>query len=133
MGYTIFWDQLRFSEFTYENVCTVVPRVINVKFCRESWGFSVGDSDEECVAIEKVPTTITYVKTNRDPYSINVMKTLIVMVEFGAAWHLGHDDGSMALYLKALDEVHAIHPLVSYEQQKTYFVDAERHHKLADT
>jgi hypothetical protein len=133
MGYTIFWDQLQFSEFTYENVCMVVPRVVSVKFCREPWGFTVGDSVDNCVGIEKSPTTLTFVKTNRAPYSIDVMKTLIVMVEFGAAWHLGHDDDSMALYLKALGEVHAIHPLVSYEQQKAYFLEQERRHRVADT
>jgi hypothetical protein len=49
------------------------------------------------------------------------MKALIVMVEFGAATNLGHDDSDMSLYIKALDSVNAIHKLVSYEAQKKYF------------
>ena len=45
------------------------------------------------------------------------------MVEFGAAKNLNHDDSDMSMYLNALEEVHEIHPLISYEEQKTYFKD----------
>jgi hypothetical protein len=50
------------------------------------------------------------------------MKALILMVEFGAAQNLGHDDHIMTLYLEALDEVHTKYPLVSYDLQKAYFM-----------
>ena len=49
------------------------------------------------------------------------MKTLILMVEYGVAEDLAHDDTDMSWFLEALEEVHAIHYLVSYESQKAYF------------
>jgi len=51
------------------------------------------------------------------------MKALILMVEFGAAKNLDHDDTDMSMFLNALDEVHSIHPLVSYEEQKMFFLE----------
>jgi hypothetical protein len=85
------------------------------------WGFVIGDSDDSS-CIERIPTQMTFTKTNRLPYTKDFMKVLILMVEFGAAQHLHHDDSDMSMYLNTLEEVHAIHPLVSYEQQKAYFL-----------
>jgi hypothetical protein len=62
------------------------------------------------------------VKTNYLPYTKDVMKTLIVMVEYGAASNLNHDDSDMTWYLDALEEVHAVQPLASYAMQKEYFM-----------
>jgi hypothetical protein len=53
------------------------------------------------------------------------MKVLILMVEYGAAENLGHDDTNMEPFLAALNEVHAIHKLVSYDMQKGYFIDKQ--------
>ena len=119
MGYTVSWSQLPFSRFTYVAVLKVLSD-IGLKYRIESWGFVVGKGDE-CVAIERVPTQMTYVKTNRLPYTKEVMKTLVVMVEFGAAQDLDHDDADMSLFLEALHEVDAVHPLGTYGAQKTYF------------
>ena len=125
MGYTLFWDQLLFSDITYRNVIKLIPLVISpdVKFSIESWGFVIGVNENHCAAIERTPSTMTFVKTNRLPYTKDVMKALILMVEFGAAQNLGHDDHIMTLYLEALDEVHAKYPLVSYDLQKAYFIN----------
>ena len=119
MGYTLSWSQLPFTRFTYVAVVKVLTE-IGLKCRIEPWGFVVGEGDE-CVAIERAPTQMTYVKTNRLPYTKDVMKTLIVMVEFGAAQDLDHDDSDMTAFLVALDEVHAVRPLATYEAQQDYF------------
>jgi hypothetical protein len=124
MGYTIFWEQHPFTNYTYSNVTKLIPKVVKTKFKIVSGGFVIGDNDDECVVIERVVTQMTYSKTNRLPYTKDAMKALILMVEYGAATDLGHDDANMSWYLEALDEVHAICPLVSYEQQKQYFTVA---------
>lgn len=121
MGYTVSWSQRPFTKYTYSNIIQLIPKVIDSKLRTYDWGFSVGPSVDECIAIEKDPTNMTFVKTNRDPYTKDVMKTLILMVEFGAAEDLCHDDDHMTLYLDALDEVHSKYPLVSYDAQKEYF------------
>jgi len=128
MGYTIFWNQCRFTEYTYSNVIKLIPKVIdsNTSFWIESWGFVIGISDDECVPIERWPTSTTFAKTNRMPYTKDAMKALILMVEFGAAWDLGHDDTDMTWYMEALEAVHAIHHLASYEMQKEYFTTGRR-------
>ena len=127
MGYTVGWEQLPFSAYTYNNVITLVPTLIdpNTPFKVTSWGFVIGPSIDDCTAIERVPTQMTFSKTNRMPYTKDVMKALIVMVEFGAAHNLVHDDISNAAYIEALEEVHAQHPLLSYDQQKAYFISSQ--------
>lgn len=121
MGYTIHWTQRHFTNFNYAAVVAVVPTVIDCKFRLDARGFVVGDNDDECLVIERVPTQPTGVKTDRLPYTKDVMKTLIVMVEFGSALDLAHDDTDMAAFLVALEEVHAVRPLGSYRVQKMYF------------
>ena len=121
MGYTVDWEQLPFSEFTYNNILKLIPKVIQSKFVITGWGFIIGQSDDNSSCIERNPTQMTFTKTNRNIYTKDFMKALILMVEFGAAKNLNHDDYDMSIYLNALEEVHAIHPLISYEQQKTYF------------
>ena len=121
MGYWVYWKQLPFTDITYNNVFKIVPTVVNVKFRSEPWGFVVGDDENESLAIERHPTQLTGTKTSRLPYTKDVMKTLIVMAEFGVAQNLDHDDSDMTWFLEALDEVHAVRPLLSYEMQKTYF------------
>jgi hypothetical protein len=123
MGYTVHWEQLPFSDFTWSNVLKLVPKVIYCNFTRTNWGFVLSESDNDSACIERYPTQLTGSKTNRLPFTKDLMKTLILMVEFGAAKNLDHDDTDMSMFLNALDEVHSIHPLVSYEGQKMYFLE----------
>jgi len=121
MGYTVSWEQLAFSDVTYKIVTELVPTLINVKFRLERWGFVVGNNENDSLCIERYPTQMTFVKTNRLPYTKDVMKTLIIMVEYGAARDLHHDDINMTWFLEALEEIHAVSPLKSYYIQKAYF------------
>ena len=130
MGYTVQWEQLYFSDFTYNNILKLIPKVIQSKFVITEWGFVIGDSDDSS-CIERNPTQMTYTKTNRCTYTKDFMKALILMVEFGAAKNLNHDDSDMSIYLNALEEVHVIHTLLSYEQQKAYFLYL--HYQNVDT
>jgi len=122
MGYMVHWEQLPFSDFTWSNVLKLVPNIINCNFTQTTWGFVLSESEDDSACIERYPTQITGSKTNRLPFTKDLMKTLILMVEFGAAQNLSHDDTDMSMYLNALDEVHSIHYLVSYDQQKEYFL-----------
>ena len=122
MGYTVSWEQLYFSDFTYANVLKLIPKVIQSTFIIHSWGFTIEESEDDVSCIERNPIQFTYTKTNRLPYTKDFMKALILMVEFGAAKNLNHDDKDMSIYLNALDDVNNIYPLVSYEAQKAYFL-----------
>lgn len=122
MGYTVYWQQLAFSDFTYNNILKLIPKVIKSELVITGLkGFIIGDSHVTCSGIDRNPTEMTSTETYKRPYTMDFIKALILMVEFGAAENLLHNDPDMSLFLNALEEVHAIHPLVSYEQQKTYF------------
>lgn len=124
MGYTVSWEQIIFSKYTYSNVISVIAKVINpeIKFRCEGWGFIIGNDDDNCACITKDKSIINWVKTNRAPYTKEFMKALIIMVEYGAAINLDHDESDMTIYLEALDEVNDKHPLESYKLQKEYFI-----------
>ena len=126
MGYTVSWEQLHFSDFTYNNVLKLIPKVIQSTFVIHDWGFTIGESEDDVSCIERNPTQITGTKTNRLPYTKDFMKALILMVEFGAAQNLDHDDKDMSIYLNALENVNNIYPLNSYELQKAYFLNLNR-------
>jgi hypothetical protein len=121
MAYAVYWEQLPFSDFTYNNILKLIPKVIQSELVIRDGGFVIGEGPDNSSCIERNPTQMTSTKTNRLPYTKDFMKALILMVEFGAAKNLNHDDSDMSIYLNALEEVNTIHPLISYEQQKTYF------------
>ena len=128
MGYTVSWEPARFTDYTYNNVITLLQRVLTPErgFRLESWGFVIGDNENDRVRFSRDGQQMCWEKTNRLPYTKDVMKALILMVEFGVTQNLNHDDDSMAWYLTALDEIHTIVPLASYEMQHKYFVELER-------
>ena len=122
MGYTISWEQLPFSDFTYISVMKLVRQIVKCKYKITDWGFVLSQSDNDSICIERYPSQMTFCKTNNLPYTKECIKALILMVEFGAAHRLRHDSNDMTIFLIALEEVHAIHPLVSYDEQKNYFI-----------
>ena len=122
MGYTISWNPLRFTEFTYATVIKLLPKIIDPsKIHMNPRRFSIGGDIDNRVPFVRDGHQTPWDKTGREPYTKDAMKALILMVEFGVTFNLNHDDTDMTWYLEALEEVHAIHSLVSYEQQKMYF------------
>jgi len=125
MGYTISWTPLRFSDFTYLGILEILPKIIlpEYKITIDAGGFRIGNSDDECVYFARHVSPYCWEKTNREPYGREVMKALILMVEYGVTTHLDHDDSDMTWYLEALEAVHMAWPLISYENQKRYFIE----------
>lgn len=125
MGYWVNWTQYHFTNYTYSNVVKLTEQVVKTKLRLEQWGFVIGDDVDNSACIERYPSMPTGTKTNRMPYTKDLMKALIIMVEFGAAEALTHDDSDMSWFLEALDYVHAVRPLESYDLQKAYFLSTE--------
>ena len=125
MGYTISWEPLRFTHFTYRTVLSLLPKILHADTTLriEDWGFVIGESDDDCVPFVRNGEQVPWAKTNRLPYTKEVMKALILMVEYGVTSTLDHDDDDMTWFLDALDEVHSIHFLESYEEQKACFLN----------
>ena len=134
MGYSIHWIPGVFTDVTYDSVTSVLSELIDpgTTLTVEPWGFTIGleheseseseSESEDSVSIVRDPkSSHSFCKTNRAPYTKDVMKALILMVEFGAAVQLDHSDEDMSEWLTALEFVQVLWPLVSYGHQKTYF------------
>lgn len=118
--YTIHWKQLAFSEFVYNTFLTLIPSILNpdTTFERTSWGFTLGG--ERGIYIERRPS-LAYATTYS--YLPDLLRVLVLMTEFRAATDI-RCDGMSAEYLTALEEVHKIYPLKTYDQQKQSFSKA---------
>jgi hypothetical protein len=124
MSYTISWEPLRFTDFTYKIIIETIPKLLSADydFKEETWGFSIANQEHTMSFLRdgsQYPWTVTHYVL----YTKEIMKILILMVEYGVTYNLSHDDTDMSLYLEALDEVEVKHYLRSYEWQKKYFVE----------
>ena len=132
MGYSIHWIPGVFTDVTYDSVTSVLSELIDPgnRLTVEPWGFTIGlepESESESESEDSVSImrdqkgSHSFCKTDRAPYTKDVMKALILMVEFGAAIQLDHSDEDMTEWLTVLEFVQVLWPLVSYGHQKTYF------------
>ena len=121
MEYTVTWEQLAFSDYTWSSVLKLVPKVVTCKFIKTLWDFILKEG-EDSVRVERYPPQYVYSMTYGEPFVKDLIKALILMVEFGGAKIMIPDDNDMSIYLDALDEVNSTCYLVSYEQQKAYFI-----------
>ena len=122
MGYTVQWEPLHWTDFTYTIVVNALPTILTGPHRVESWGFSIGPDVDNSTPFLRSGKDCCWDKTNRLPYTKDVMRALILMVEYGVTFNLNHDDRDMSWYLEALEAVHAVRPLATYEQQKEYFL-----------
>lgn len=121
MEYTVTWEQLAFSDYTWSSVLKQIPKVVTCKFIKTLWDFILKEGDDK-VRVERYPPQYVYTMTYSEPFVKDLIKALILMVEFGGAKIMTPDDRDMSIYLDALDEVHSICRLTSYEQQRDYFL-----------
>jgi hypothetical protein len=130
MEYRLSWNRLRFTEYTYKTILAILPKVLSpdTTLLVAPQGFLIGPTNDETqrVVFNRNGIQDSWILMNRAPYTKDVMKALILMVEYGITEDLDHSDRKMTRYLEALDEVHAKHPLMSYEMQKAYFLDLEK-------
>jgi hypothetical protein len=124
MAYTVSWEQLAFSDYTWSSVLKLVPKVVTCMFIPTKWDFILKEGDDK-VRVERYPPKYVYSMTTAVPFAKDLIKALIVMVEFGGAKILKGDNKNMSMFLDALEEVNSIYNLVSYEEQKTYFMSVK--------
>jgi hypothetical protein len=120
MSYTVSWEQLAFTDLTWSSLLKLLPKVVKCRFIPTAWDFTLKEG-EDTVRVERYPPKYIFSKTSEIPFTKDLMKTLVLMVEFGGARGLKYDDTDMSMFLNALDEVQAIRPLDSYQEQKKYF------------
>ena len=124
MGYTIYWKLNQYDEATFEKAVEIIRVVIDYRHKVElkHWGISFDAGHEDfCMHRDARDTYGACATRRRFPYTADVMKAVIVMVECGMASEPTHDDEDNSLWLESLKEVRDIGELKTYAAQKAYF------------
>lgn len=125
MGYEIFWTIKKYDDATFDKAVEMIRIVIDHrhKIDEKKWGICF-DAGHENFCIQRNPLEGTYgsCKTRgRFPYTGDVMKALIVMVECGMAKEAGHNLEDNSLWLASLEMVSEQMEMKTYSAQKAYF------------
>ena len=125
MEYTISWEPLQITEYSYSSVLRLLPKVLSsstlIKV--EEWRFIIKNSSNELFYFNRAGLQKPWFKTSSVLFIKEVIKALILMVEYCITQNLDSEGISKSTYLEILEEVNSIHPLTSYVQQKNYFID----------
>jgi len=124
MGYTIYWKLNEYDDAAFEKAVEIIRVVIDYrhKVDRQDWGISFDAGHENfCMHRHARDTYGDCATRRRFPYTADVMKAVIVMVECGMASEPTHDDEDNSLWLESLKEVRDIVELKTYAAQKAYF------------
>ena len=133
MGYTVFWEPQHFCKAVYDKAIFDIKQVIDPTLIKieDSYGFGFRmadmEDDESFVISSKYYSDYWFVKTNRLPYTKDVMMSLIIMVEYGMVSNLKSDDETNENFIDALNTVKSIIPnLLTYDVQLQYFMENKK-------
>jgi hypothetical protein len=121
MGYTIYWKNAEADNKTVSKTIDMIKQVIDHRHKIEvtTSGFQF-DGGNETFSYRNCNVYDGCKARRRFPYTEDIMKALIIMVEMGLAKNPSHD-GELSDFLEPLEEVSNIMILQSYEYQKKYF------------
>jgi hypothetical protein len=127
MEYTIIWEPLQITEYSYASVVRLLPKVLSsstiIKV--EHWGFTITNSSCELFYFNRggLQKQKPWFKTSSVLFIREVIKALLLLVEYGVVQKLDSEGITRSKYLEILEEVNSVHPLTSYVEQKNYFID----------
>ena len=122
MEYTITWEPLQITEYSYASVLRLLPKVLSsgtiIKV--EEWGFTITNSSSELLSFNRagLQKQKPWFKTSSLLFIKEVIKALLLMVEYGVVQKLDFEGITRSTYLEMLEVVNRVHPLTSYSQQK---------------
>jgi len=123
MTFTVYWEANSVSEDVFTNFITMVRGVVrpsvDVEVMPSTLAFNPPEDRGETFYVSRLDNGFNSCKTYKEPYTIDVLRCLILMVEHGMAFNIRADDDIG--YLTELNHVHAVYPLQTYNDQKNYF------------
>ena len=123
MGFTVYWESKPVSEAVLATFATTLARVVRpttvVEVTESAVAFNPPEDRGETFYVSKDDEGIHFCKTSREPYTADVLRALVIMVELGMAQDVRADDDLG--YMKELEYVHYILTIQTLESQKTYF------------
>ena len=123
MGFTVYWESKPVSEKVLATFATTLKRVVRpgtlVEVTESAVAFNPPEDRGETFYVSKDDEGFHFCKTSREPYTADVLRALVIMVEIGMAQDVRADDDLG--YMKELDYVNSIVTLQTLESQKAYF------------
>jgi hypothetical protein len=122
MEYTITWEPLQITEYSYASVVRLLPKVVSsttiIKV--EHWGFTITSSSSELFYFNRggLQKQKPWFKTSSVLFIKEVIKALLLMVEYGVVQKLDFEGITRSTYLEMLELVNSVHPLTSVSRQK---------------
>lgn len=129
MGFTVYWSRQPVLHDVFERFKVLLPDLLEHSTVQETVSevILVPTRDEESPErfwVRESASGLAFAKTSRAPYTTDVMRACILMVELKMARleHLLNDDEVAFPWLEQLEAVHRHIPLTSYEEQARHFV-----------
>jgi hypothetical protein len=128
MGFTVYWARQPVMHEVFNRFKTLLPDMLEHSTVQETVSevILVPTSDEEQPErfwTRESSATEAFAKTSRTPYTTDVMRACILMVELGMAplSSLSNDDREAFPWLIELEAVNRYLPLHTYKEQADYF------------
>lgn len=134
MGFTVYWSRQPVLNQVFERFKTILPDLLEYSTVQSSVSevVLVPTNEADVAATERFWTRDSsykeaFAKTSRSPYTTDVMRACILMVELNMSplESLSNDDEAGFSWLEQLDAVNRHFPLQSYEKQANFFLKKE--------
>ena len=120
--FTVYWMRTNVEEAVFIQFLTMVSslHIDNINITDSTFSFVDPLADGEPFLVLRFGNEIyNFCTTYGNPYTKDVMKCLVIMVELGMTSYLIADTNT--ILLEALDEVEAIFNLTTYSEQKKLY------------
>jgi hypothetical protein len=123
MGFTIYWSQIpgseeRFKAFA-QKAMSLITQGVTYEYTQNAFTIFADDRTSEDFYVKRSNEGFHYCRTDRKPYTSDILMCLILMVEHGLAKNV-MSDGDQG-YMETLKKVNAKFPLATYESQAEHF------------
>lgn len=131
MGFTVYWSRQPVMNAVFERFKTLLPDMLEHSTVQPTVSevVLIPTEDKNISPTERFWTResssgFAFVKTSRTPYTTDVMRACILMVELDMAYldGLSNNDEEVFSWLTELEAVNRHYPLESYERQARHFL-----------
>lgn len=132
MGFTVYWVRQPVSHATFERFKTLLPDMLEHSTLQDSVSEVILVPTDDTLQPERFWTRTSssgfaFAKTSRTPYTTDVMRAVILMVEFGMATleHCYNDDGDAFPWSTQVEAVNRHLHLNTYNTQMAHFLKGD--------
>ncbi len=132
MGFTVYWSRQPVLNQVFQRFKSLLPDMLEYSTLQDTVSEVVLAPTDSASTAERFWTRDSssreaFTKTSREPYTTDVMRACILMVELGMTplESLSNDDEAAFSWLSQLEAVNRYIPLKTYEKQARYFVKKE--------